>query len=319
MANRLDLDFSLETNEQRANFVNSYVNRPEFAKKPLSETELETIANYILWGKDPLTGKNVVQSKDIQIETKNKTWDTSEEVESLDALMEQPTFNEASLKRPTEVRPKIVREVFDRKAALAEAPEYLLPTFLALFRQIDEIDLGINFYDFAHGKRKKPPRSSLLNRFLPEEQNRILEMTTHWNQFKYLKQRHLLVELRREQFTLRDSYKFQIQHEGMPGMPNMGGEPAFDADIPVLPLGIKNQSHIAQLVFKDADHLNPENYTEEDLESLSRYYWKRSKALIAPVLSILGIWNMCISYFYNSLIYKMIWKMLGLRIIQMGY
>lgn len=272
MANRLDLDFSLNTNEERAEFVRHYVERPEFAKKPLSESELETISNYILWGKDPITGKNVVQSKEIQIETKNKTWDAANDIESLDALMESPTFNEASLKQPTEVRPKVAREVFDRKAALAEAPEHLIPTYLALFRQIDELDLAINFYDYAHGRRKKEPRSSLINKFLPEEQNRIYEMTTHWNQFKYLKQRHLLVELRREQFTLRDSYKAQIQHQGMPGMPHMDTPAAFDADINVLPLGLYND-RTSQIVFKEVNELNPSTYTEEELKVVSRYLW----------------------------------------------
>lgn len=277
MANRLDLDFSLNYREERSDFVKQYVERPEFQKRPLTEDELETIANYILWGKDRATGKNVVQAKEIQIETKHKTWDSAQKVESLDALLEQPTFNEASLSRPTEVAPKIKREVFDRKKALAEAPEYLLPTFMSLFRQIDELDLGINFYDFAHGRRKNPPRESLLNKFLPEEQNRIYAQSTHWNQFKYFKQRHLLVELRNEQFTLRDSYVAPVLNTGTPGAPIMPTTTVFDADIDVLPMGLFNDSQTAKLVFRDADHLNPDAYTEEELKDLSDFYWKKKE------------------------------------------
>ena len=51
-ANRLKLDFSLNTTDERRNFVDEYVAQPDFEKHPLTEEELETIANYILWGKD---------------------------------------------------------------------------------------------------------------------------------------------------------------------------------------------------------------------------------------------------------------------------
>lgn len=50
--NRLALDFTLSSTADRKKFVDTYVQRPEFTRKPLTEDELETIANYILWGKD---------------------------------------------------------------------------------------------------------------------------------------------------------------------------------------------------------------------------------------------------------------------------
>ena len=50
--NRLHLDFSISGTSDRKDFVDHYVQRPEFLHKPLTEDELETIANYILWGKD---------------------------------------------------------------------------------------------------------------------------------------------------------------------------------------------------------------------------------------------------------------------------
>ena len=73
MANRLHLDFSITGTADRKDFVDQYVQRPEFIRAPLTEDELETIANYILWGKDP-DGLNVTQRGEIQIETRNKTW-----------------------------------------------------------------------------------------------------------------------------------------------------------------------------------------------------------------------------------------------------
>lgn len=95
-SNRLHLDFSLSTNEERAAFLNEYLQRPEFTKRPPTEDELETMGNYLLWGKDPTTGLNAKQAKICDIATKYKTWD-ADTVESLDGLIEQPTFNEASL------------------------------------------------------------------------------------------------------------------------------------------------------------------------------------------------------------------------------
>lgn len=73
MANRLHLDFSIPGTHDRKAFVDEYVQRPEFIRAPLTDDELETIANYILWGKDP-DGLNATQRGEIQIETRNKTW-----------------------------------------------------------------------------------------------------------------------------------------------------------------------------------------------------------------------------------------------------
>jgi hypothetical protein len=58
-------------------------------------------------------------------------------------MMESPTFNEASLRRPTEARTRIAREVFDRQKALKECPGYMRPTFIDLFERIDNLELAI--------------------------------------------------------------------------------------------------------------------------------------------------------------------------------
>ena len=130
MPNRLRLDFSINNTDERKKFIDQYISRPEFIKSPLTNDELETIANYILWGKDS-DGLNCTQRGEIQIETRNKTWQR-DDTESLDALMESPTFNEASV-RQLEIRPKISREIFDRKKAFSECPAHLRPVFSNLF------------------------------------------------------------------------------------------------------------------------------------------------------------------------------------------
>lgn len=210
-ANRLQLDFKLNTTEERRDFLDKYLQQPQFTSKPPTEEELETMANYLLWGKDPVTGLNAKQAGIVDIETKHGTWDKNSGVESLEGLMESPTFNEAALQPfNNAAATKVKREVFSRKEALAKCPDYLLDSFTNLFRQIDELDLTITYYELAHGRRKNPPREELLARFTEEEQNKLQEKAASWNQYRYLKSRHWLVELRREQYTFRDSYQQTI-------------------------------------------------------------------------------------------------------------
>jgi hypothetical protein len=247
MANRLHLDFSISGTIERKDFVDQYVQRPEFILKPLTPEELETIANYILWGKDA-DGTSLVQKGDISIETRNKTWQR-DDTESLDAMMESPTFNEASLRKPTEARTRIAREVFDRQKALTECPDHMRAVFEDLFDRIDKLEMSIHFYEFAHGKRKEPPRAALTKRFTEAEVDAARAIAEKWNQFKYLKQRHLIVELRREQFTLRDNYiEKHMRHT--PPEPDL--DPVnldFEAEIPVFPLGLVG-APFSELVFK---------------------------------------------------------------------
>lgn len=276
MANRLHLDFSIQSTDGRRDFVNEYVQQPQFQRIPLTSDELETIANYILWGKDP-DGLNVTQRGEIQIETRNKTWQR-DDTESLDALMESPTFSEASLRRPTEARTRVAREVFDRKKTLSECPAHLTPVFEDLFKRIDTIELMLNYYEFSHGRRKEPPRAALLKRFTQEELANAETTASKWSQFKYLKQRHLIVELRREQFTLRDTYiEKHMRHT--PIEPEIDPvDPDFDAEIPVFPLGLKT-GPIGALLFKTEQDLNPSTYNDSDLQKISQFYWpKKSKS-----------------------------------------
>ena len=236
MINRLHLDFQLETATERREFLNEYLKRTEFQLKPLSEEELEMCGNYLLWGKDE-DGKNSVQKKIVEIKTKKGTWDKKED-ESLDALLEQPTFNEAQTFNTTGAPTKITREVFSRSKALKEAPPQLIPIFKDLFYQIDKLDLTLNYYDLAHNKRKNPPREELLQQFTPEEQLQLQEEASSLNQYKYLKMRHLLVELRRQQFTLKDSYSSTIQRHTVPSTQFLPTNISFENEVVVFPFGV---------------------------------------------------------------------------------
>ena len=82
----LKLDFSIESSDERAKYINENINNQEnYTKK-----ELETISNYILYGKDE-DGTSIVDRKEVQIKAKHNSYN-KKEAESLDALLEKPTF-----------------------------------------------------------------------------------------------------------------------------------------------------------------------------------------------------------------------------------
>ena len=107
--NRLHLNFELESDVDRAQFVQEYMEGLTFTP---TEAELETISNYILWGKSS-NGKNAQQEGDIEI----KKW-TEKPIESLEALAEAPGFSETSLRPLNEPPIRVQRVVFDRQLAL---------------------------------------------------------------------------------------------------------------------------------------------------------------------------------------------------------
>ena len=84
--------------------------------------------------------------------------------------------------------------------------------------------------------------------------------------------------MRREQFTLRDTYiERHVRHT--PIEPEIDPvDPDFDAEIPVFPLGLK-AGPIGALLFKDEINLNPSTYSESDLQKVLQFYWdKKSDA-----------------------------------------
>ena len=168
----LKLDFSLSTAKERADFINKYMD-------PLSHytpKELETISNYLLFGKDE-DGKSSVDRKEIQIKTKHSSY-ARKEAESLDALMEKPTFDERCFQTST-TRYKNLKPTIDR---VADAD---VPGMKELWEIIDDVQ---HLIDANKGKIEDPSVRTLTSAELYEYQ-------------------HYLIELRRQQFILRDSVK----------------------------------------------------------------------------------------------------------------
>ena len=262
--NRLKLDFSLETAKERADFISTYI--VQFTD--LTAAEASTIADYLLWGK---TDEGVPLGAGTGLKTK---WTKPKESESLDAVLENPALSNIQLKTLDEaVVLKKNREVFNRDEARKKAPPYLLDTFEKLCKLIDETELEINFYEERTGKRDKPPRKELLNRFKNEEVETIRARSQKLNQYMYLKLRHKLKELRTEQFTIRDSYKpnFNIVQSIYS---QKDGEMGFDCDVEVLPLGLK-EGTIGEIIFDI--NFDPRALNENQLKLINDLIWEKKK------------------------------------------
>lgn len=257
MKNRLKLDFSLETAEERLSFINSYI--VQF--NDLTPDELETISNYLLWGK---TTNGRPLGANVGLETK---WTKSDDIDSLDSLIESQTFNDLQIRGLTEATAyKKPRQVFSRKRIRETAPPEFLGVFEQLWDSIDRTDLLINYYELKTGKRINPPREELLNRFSEEVRADIEEAAQHLNQYQYLKKRHSLVELRKEQFTLQDSFIPTINTFAKAPTRFSNITMVFDQDIEVLPLGVI-EGGLSQLIFDK--NLDPARFNEQQLWAVS--------------------------------------------------
>ena len=255
--NRLRLNWTLDTSEERAQFIQQYITQLSFSP---NEEELEMMGNYILWGRDP-DGQNTEQKGFVQLERRNTAWVApAANISSLDELLETPTFAESELKRPEDPIYKFPKEIFSRSDVLAQCPAYLENVLNDLFRRIDTLELQINYYDLAHEKRKNPPRKELLQLFTEEEASQLRDKAVKWTQRKYLQQRHLLVELRREQYTYKDFCTPTIQHHTTPRS-WFDASLNLDSEITILPNGLYSQSNP---LFAPTSHLCA-NHLNEDL------------------------------------------------------
>ena len=257
MKNRLKLDFGLETAKERAQFIDSYI--VQFPD--LTAAEAETISNYLLWGK---TEDGTPLGFDVELETK---WTKKDDVDSLDSLIESETFNDLQIHGLNDLPVyKKPRNVFSRSRVRRDAPAHILAVFEELWDVIDRTDLTINYYELKVGKRINPPREELLKRFSEEVRASIEEKAQHLNQYQYLKLRHYLVEKRKEQFTLQDSFLPTIGAFTKTPSHYSPTLPIFGENIEVLPLGLF-EGATANLVFDK--NFDPRALNEKQLWAIS--------------------------------------------------
>lgn len=226
------------------------------------------MANYILWGKnsDGLNGRQ----EGLELETRFKTWDTTQ-VESLDALIEDPAFNESSL-RPDEPPTFVRREVLSRSRIRRTAPPQILVQFEKLWKQIDLTDFEIEVWEAQHGKRTSPIRPALINALSDSEKAQAIHHTESLNLYQYLKLRHYLVDLRREQYSFRDSFVPVVRPHTGPQITEYK-VPVFGADIGVRPMGIPFAGALSEKIWREDRFPEPDDFAPSELEQLSKLLW----------------------------------------------
>lgn len=209
---KLNLDYTLFSSKERQEYVAKYLD--EIDPTP---NDLETIANYILYGKDE-DGTSVVDRGEVEIETRNKTW-TRKAHDSLDSMIEESGLTGVPLegqygltsngsgKGATKIKYTAPRSVIDRQKILNKVVDkpVLKQQFVSLWADIDRLEYITTKYDQLHGKRTKEIRKELIELVGKDNLFDLDQRASQLNQFDYLKMRHRLVQYRQLQYHLKDS------------------------------------------------------------------------------------------------------------------
>lgn len=169
----LNLDFSINTSKERQEFIDNYVKERTEKGYTFTKKEIGQMGDYILYGKDE-DGTSIVDRKEVEIDTRYGSY-KKKRPESLEALMESPAFNESNIVTTNiykKVKPKIDRE-----------KDKDVPGMKELWERIDRLDHKIKV---SEGKEEDPS----IKPFTP---------------LQLYKAKHHLIELRTEQYYLKDS------------------------------------------------------------------------------------------------------------------
>jgi hypothetical protein len=141
----------------------------------------------------------------------------------------------------------------------------------SLWRSIDTTELETSFYDLAHAKRTSPIRPQLLARFTPSEIDAIRTQAASLTPFKYLKLRHELVELRQQQYTLKDTYSQSVGAFLTP-------EPLVHSYTTIETISPLNfiapaSTPLFKSVFNPYRFCAPNDFNESDLKKITSILW----------------------------------------------
>ena len=167
----LNLDYNIELASERCNAINRLVSEQESHK--FTSKQLETMANYVLYGKSESGAKLAVAR---EIVPKHTTW-RRKQPDSLDELMDNILFDEQT------VKPAFTRSIYTNpKPVIDRETDHTIPGMTQLWRAIDDLEA------FYHEVKAQSGRS--INAY-------------------YL--RHTLIALRKEQYHLKDIHRPPIQ------------------------------------------------------------------------------------------------------------
>lgn len=186
------LDFGLSGAQSRTEFLARLLNENPQLSAQLTQNDFDLFVDYICCGigaeesKNPKP-KSSVQKKEIFLENKNRP---KPKEESLDALLETPTFNEGTSFNRRNIRYKIPKPNFSRERIRAKGQA---AAFQDLWNQIDQLESLV-------GVQKKHQSDPNPNWTIFESQNPA--PSPHQTYVA----RKLLLDLRRTQYTLDDFF-----------------------------------------------------------------------------------------------------------------
>ena len=183
------LDFSLSDATARQKLVDDVLGAMERSGRKPNQKDLDLLSNYLLCGEDP-NGYNPVRAKDIELVGYSTPSRPKEQ--SLEALVESPTFSETLFHqgptRYTTPKPNLNRASYD--PSLGASPQNDEPRAIQQSQQSNE----------------KPSPALECMRTLWKRIDRLDDALAHpgltSQQTYHL--RKLLLELRREQYTIGD-------------------------------------------------------------------------------------------------------------------
>lgn len=189
MKKKFSLNYDIYSDQDRVKEINKILDN---LNSTPSNSDLELMANYILYGKDE-NNTNAIQRKETYEEKKryNSFKKASEKVESLDAIMDNPMMDQIGFKAMDEkyvykkIKPSIKRPKFNKEGQIIDLGDSQIPGMEQLWEAIDRLQKIINIAD---GK-------------IPPDENPIIT-----DSYKLYKMRHQLIELRRDQYYLKDLF-----------------------------------------------------------------------------------------------------------------
>lgn len=202
------LDFSVESSTDRLEEVKKITNK----FPSLSESALEILANYILYGKDP-DGKSAVQKKEVKILSRYNPVPKNSPV-SLDELTEKSLTGEVRHLQ-TLTKFKTPKVLFPRK----DYEDH--PLFKDLLSSIDETKFIVGVND-GKIKAEKEILNEETGEITIEVDNDLkdrIAATPILNQYSLYLLRHTLIEKQKEQYLLKDYVSPPILSHGNTRIP----------------------------------------------------------------------------------------------------
>lgn len=194
----MNLDYTIERDTDRMKAVYALLQENE---RP-SPRQLEQMANYIMYGKDE-KNLSVVDRKQVQIDdTRYGSFrKIGTKVQSLDAMLENPATTETSL-APLDgsryiykkEKPKIAKPTYHKDGSVDDPGDGSIPGMRELWDDIAHLQYTL---DVWQGKIRDPA---------------IAPATT----YQIFKLRHMLIDVRKHQYYLKDSYRPAIHFVAIP-------------------------------------------------------------------------------------------------------